>query len=168
MLSSHFRYPVKDAPAFPRPWAIAIIAVSIGAMVATGTRLAEADSENVDSNVFSAGERVYFNHCANCHGDEGQGVDEEYDEPLWGSKSITSLTRYIHKSMPEDDEKAVVDEDAAAVATYIYDAFYSPAAQARNRESRVDLLRLTNEQYRPGGYVEEQPDKSTFFVWQKQ
>ena len=94
------------------------------------------------------GEAIYAKHCASCHGDEGQGVDEEYDEPLWGDKSAESLARYIHKSMPEDKEDTVVDEDAAAVAKYVYEAFYSPSAQARSRPPRVELLRLTNNQYR--------------------
>ncbi len=94
------------------------------------------------------GEAIYARHCALCHGDEGQGVDEEYDEPLWGNRSLESLARYIHISMPDEDEDAVVDADASAVAQYIYDAFYSPAAQARNNPARVELLRLTNKQYR--------------------
>lgn len=96
----------------------------------------------------SSGEVIYAEQCASCHGAKGEGVDEEYDEPLWGNKSPESLARYIHKSMPEDDEEAVVDEDAEAVAQYVYDAFYSPAAQARNSPPRVELLRLTNNQYR--------------------
>jgi cytochrome c553 len=94
------------------------------------------------------GEAIYARHCASCHGDDGQGVDDEYDEPLWGNRSPASLARYIHKSMPEDEEDAVVDADATAVAQYVYDAFYSPAAQARNRPPRVELTRLTNTQYR--------------------
>ena len=46
--------------------------------------------------------------------------------------------------MPEEDEEAVVDAEAAAVARYVFDAFYSPAARARIRPARVELLRLTN------------------------
>ena len=98
--------------------------------------------------VTAGGEELYAQHCASCHGADGQGVDEEYGEPLWGDKSVESLARYIHKSMPEDDEEAVVDEEATAVARYMHDAFYSPAAQARNRPPRVELLRMTNAQYR--------------------
>ena len=94
------------------------------------------------------GGTIYEEECASCHGDRGQGVDEEYDEPLWGDKSVESLARYIHKSMPEENEEAVEDEEAAVVAGYIHDAFYSPAAQARNTPPRVELTRLTNIQYR--------------------
>ena len=94
------------------------------------------------------GRKIYVTHCASCHGDKGQGNEEEYDEPLWGRKSVESLTRYIHRSMPEEKEDTVIDEDAHAVARYIHEAFYSPAAQLRNRPPRIELLRLTNEQYR--------------------
>ena len=94
------------------------------------------------------GRKIYVTHCASCHGDKGQGNEEEYDEPLWGRKSVESLTRYIHRSMPEEKEDTVIDEDAHAVARYIHEEFYSPAAQLRNRPPRIELLRLTNEQYR--------------------
>ena len=99
------------------------------------------------SNV-KRGQQIYSEHCASCHGDQGQGVDDEYDESLWGSKSVESLARYIHKSMPEDKEDTVVDDEAMAVAQYIYDAFYGPVAHARHSPPRVELLRLTNNQYR--------------------
>ena len=94
------------------------------------------------------GRKIYAVHCASCHGAKGEGVADEYEKPLWGNKSVDSLARYIHKSMPEEKEDAVVDEDARAVARYIHDAFYGPAAQARNRPQRIELLRLTNNQYR--------------------
>src|SRR5262249_12519937 len=48
------------------------------------------------------------------------------------------------------DPGTCVGEDAKAVALYIYDAFYSKAAQARNpmRPARIELSRLTVRQYR--------------------
>ena len=60
----------------------------------------------------------------------------------------SALTRKIEKTMPEDAEGTCVGEDAKSVAAYIYDAFYSPAAQARNRPPAKDLTRLTISQYR--------------------
>lgn len=94
------------------------------------------------------GRKIYLNHCASCHGDKGQGTEDAYDEPLWGRKSVESLSRYIHRSMPEEKEDEVIDDDADAVAQYIFEEFYGPAAQLRNRPPRIELLRLTNEQYR--------------------
>lgn len=49
--------------------------------------------------------------------------------------------------MPEDNPGSCVGDDALNVAAYIYDAFYSPAARARNKPARVELSRLTVNQY---------------------
>ena len=42
----------------------------------------------------------------------------------------------------------LLGEDARRVAAYIYDAFYSKTAQARNKPARLELSRLTVRQYR--------------------
>ena len=94
------------------------------------------------------GAAIYTEHCASCHGDQGQGVAKEYDEALVGKKSIESLAKYIHRTMPEDNEDAVIDEDALLVAEYIHGEFYSPEAQAKLKPVRRDLLRLTQHQHR--------------------
>ena len=94
------------------------------------------------------GSAIYTKHCASCHGDQGEGVDDEYDEALVGKRSLESLTKYIHKSMPEDEEDLVINEDAQAVAAYIHAAFYSPEAQAKLHPIRQDLLRLSQQQHR--------------------
>ena len=94
------------------------------------------------------GAEIYTEHCASCHGDKGQGVAKEYDEALVGKKSIMSLAKYIHRTMPEDDEDAVIDEDARLVAEYIHGAFYSPEAHGKLKPVRRDMLRLTQHQHR--------------------
>ena len=72
----------------------------------------------------------------------------KYDDALHGDRSLEKLTRYIDKNMPDDDPGKCVGEDAAAVARYIYDAFYSREARLRsNPPPRVELVRLTNRQY---------------------
>ena len=68
--------------------------------------------------------------------------------PLAGDRSPAQLARLIAKTMPEDDPGTCVGEDAEKVAAYIHDAFYSKAAQARNKPARVELSRLTVRQYR--------------------
>ena len=52
--------------------------------------------------------------------------------------------------MPEDAPGECVGEDAEKVAAFIYEAFYSKAAQARNKfqAPRIELSRLTVRQYR--------------------
>ena len=94
------------------------------------------------------GAQIYVDQCASCHGDNGEGAAGEYDEALVGKKSIESLAKYIDRSMPEDDEDAVIGEDARLVAEYIHGAFYSPEAQAHLKPVRRDLLRRTQHQHR--------------------
>jgi hypothetical protein len=91
---------------------------------------------------------IYKKLCVECHGDKGQGVQDKYDEPLHGNRSVEALAKRIARTMPDDNVGACVGEDAAQVATYIYEAFYSPKAQARLNPPEFDLARLTVPQYR--------------------
>lgn len=93
------------------------------------------------------GAKIFRETCAECHGKKGEGVADKYDEPLAGQKSLISLTKYIARAMPEGKEGTVVGADAENVAAYIYDAFYSPAAQARLHPVTENLARLTVPQY---------------------
>ena len=92
------------------------------------------------------GAKIYRAQCASCHGRDGLGVKDEYADALHGDWSLEKLTRYIDKNMPEDAPGKCVGPDAAAVARYINDAFYSRAARARNHPARVELVHLTNRQ----------------------
>jgi mono/diheme cytochrome c family protein len=94
------------------------------------------------------GAAIYRKLCAECHGKNGEGVQDKYDEPLHGNRSVENLAKRIARTMPDDNIGACVGEDAKQVAAYIYDAFYSPQAHARLRPPEFDLARLTIEQYR--------------------
>src|SRR5947209_14215864 len=94
------------------------------------------------------GEQIYRQQCASCHGTEGEGNDEQYPHPLVGDRSLDQLTRFIARSMPKGAKTKCTGEDAARVAAYIYDAFYSEVAQARRKPPRIELARLTVRQYR--------------------
>lgn len=121
-------------------------AILLGLAVLLGAVQCGAETPNAD--LLALGEQVYTQSCANCHGDKGQGVEDSYDEPLLGDLSMGELTEVIADTMPEEDPEACVGEDAAAVAYYIHHAFYSPAAQLRNRPPSVTLSRLTGPQLR--------------------
>lgn len=95
----------------------------------------------------STGAEVYRQQCASCHGKSGEGVKKKYADKLVGDWPIEKLTRYIHKSMPEDAPKTLELPQADAVARYIYDAFYSREARMKSNPPRVELVRLTNRQY---------------------
>src|SRR5438477_2464532 len=93
------------------------------------------------------GREIFRQLCVKCHGRNGEGVKGKYDDALRGDWAIEKLTRYIDKNMPDDAPEKCVGPDAEAVARYIYDAFYSREARARNHPARVELVRLTNRQY---------------------
>ena len=92
------------------------------------------------------GRDLYKQQCAKCHGKNGEGVKKEYKEPLVGDWPLEKLSRYIHKSMPDDKPKTLSPEQSEAVARYIYDAFYSREARLKKNPPRVELVRLTNRQ----------------------
>lgn len=94
------------------------------------------------------GEQIFRELCAVCHGAKGEGTPDEYPQSLVGDKPLGELVRLIQKTMPKDNPGAISGEEARQVAAYIYDAFYSPTAQARNKPARIELSRLTVRQYR--------------------
>ncbi len=96
------------------------------------------------------GQQIYQQKCASCHGAAGEGTDDHYPRPLVGERSVEGLARLIARTMPEDDPGTCVGAEAEKVAAYIYETFYSKAAQARNPfpKARIELSRLTVRQYR--------------------
>jgi mono/diheme cytochrome c family protein len=93
------------------------------------------------------GRRIYQKQCANCHGAKGEGVSDKYADALVGDWSVTRLARYIGLNMPEDNPETLTAAESEAVAKYVHDAFYSREAQARINPARIELARLTNQQY---------------------
>lgn len=109
--------------------------------------LAAASVGRADGAGAHRGQQIYADQCARCHGKSGEGVANEYGKPLIGDHTVEELARTIEKTMPEDDPGTCRGEDARQVARYVYDAFYSPVAQARNQPARIELARLTVRQY---------------------
>ena len=95
------------------------------------------------------GEAIYAEHCASCHGKNGEGVPDEVDEPLHGERALPSLARYIDRKMPEDKPELLDAEESQRVAEYIYGAFYSAEARAKTTPTpKPAFARLTNRQFR--------------------
>ncbi len=115
-----------------------------GAPAANGA----ATNPSVDEALRGRGEQIYKSMCASCHGETGQGVADAYADPLIGDDSVGQLSKVINDTMPEGEPEKCVGPDAEAVAAYIHHAFYSEAAQIRNRPPRVTLARLTADQLR--------------------
>jgi len=93
------------------------------------------------------GLQIYAKKCVSCHGPNGEGT-KEHPELLIGDRTLEKLASYIAKTMPEDKPGTCAGDEAKKVADYIYNAFYSRAAQARNKPPRIELARLTIGQYR--------------------
>src|SRR5437867_4014595 len=96
---------------------------------------------------YAGGREIFRRNCAKCHGKEGEGVMGKFEGPLQGERSVEKLTRYIQRNMPDDNPGKLSQSDSAAVAAYIYDAFYSREARLRKHPVRIELARLTNRQY---------------------
>jgi hypothetical protein len=95
----------------------------------------------------ATGEQIYQKKCLSCHGPRGEG-SKDHPEALVGDRSLEKLAQYIAKSMPEDKPGSCTGDEAKKVAAYIHEAFYSRAAQARDKPPRIELARLTVGQYR--------------------
>lgn len=120
-----------------------------GGFVAIPTNAQDASPPIIEHKErFDRGASIYKSQCANCHGEQGQGVKDAYAEALTGDASLGELTKVIHDTMPDGEPEKCVGPDAEAVAYYIYESFYGPAAQVRNRPARIGLARLTANQLR--------------------
>jgi len=117
---------------------------AVWAILAMLLTLSAAGTETIDN----PGEAVYRDLCASCHGKNGQGVSGKYEAPLGGERSLKKVTSIIANTMPEDDPDGCVDAEAAKVAQYVYDRFYAATPDEPVSRARVELLRLTNRQYR--------------------
>ncbi len=98
--------------------------------------------------LLTKGAAIYKSQCASCHGENGEGGTKDYAEPLTGDASRRELAKRISDTMPEDDPGSCIGNDAEAVAAYVFENFYSEAAQVRNRPPRIGLARLTGPQLR--------------------
>jgi mono/diheme cytochrome c family protein len=117
--------------------------------VASPGNIAWADEKPTGEQLVKpTGEQLYVQQCARCHGAAGEGVKDKYAKPLVGDRPLDDLAQLIAETMPEDHPETCVGEDAVNVAKFIYVAFYSKEAQARNSRPRVELTRLTVRQYR--------------------
>lgn len=95
------------------------------------------------------GKVIWEKHCVECHGETGEGVKGEYEDPLHGDRSLPSLAKRIDKTMPEDEEELLNAEESAQVADYIYHAFYSADARAKSAPPvHQTFSRLTANQFR--------------------
>ena len=115
---------------FTRPTALTVLASMLLAITCCHRSCA---AEDADESLLQRGEAIYRQACQHCHGETGQGVEDQYADPLAGDLAVGGLGELIAETMPEEDPQSCVGEDAEAVAFYIHETFYSEAARVRNR-----------------------------------
>lgn len=93
------------------------------------------------------GQGVYVKHCAECHGERGQGVEDEYSKPLIGDWPLEKIIRYVDKTMPDYEPELVKGKEAEEVSKFIFESFYQKP-ELFKKDSKVQLARLTNRQFR--------------------
>jgi hypothetical protein len=93
------------------------------------------------------GEKLYAKHCAECHGENGEGVEDEFSKPLVGDWPLGKLIGYVNKTMPDYDPKLVTGKEAEAVSKFIFESFYKKPELFRT-EASIQLARLTNRQFK--------------------
>jgi len=128
-------------PSSSRPRWLAAAAALVAALPAV------LSAQAVSGAAKPSGAQLFGQRCASCHGAKGEGT-KKYQKPLAGSRTEKDLAAFIGKSMPPPPARKLPAAEAQSVAAFMYDAFYSPVAQARNRPARVELSRLTVRQYR--------------------
>jgi len=93
------------------------------------------------------GKKLYTQHCAECHGEKGEGVEDEFPKPLVGDWPLGKLSDYVNKTMPDYDPDLVTGKQAESVSKFVFESFYNKPDLFR-KESRIQLSRLTNRQFK--------------------
>ncbi len=123
-------------------------ASALGVAMAIG--LAQGILAGGESAQAETGASVFQQKCVSCHGGDGQGVADAYEEPLQGDLSLDELASLIERTMPEEEPETCVGGEARHVAEYIFHEFYSAAAREKKQivtAPRIELARLTVPQY---------------------
>lgn len=116
-------------------------------------------SKSVWSGVFtpeqaSAGETLYFQRCATCHGDDLGGIEKApaltgaQFRDSWHGKTLRKLFERI-QSMPPDEPRAVSDAEAVDVLAFLLLASEMPAGAAPLPVDRTQLNDITFERTKP-------------------
>jgi cytochrome c len=112
-------------------WRIFVLPLALAACGPSQTTIAAAEDEPADQ--WSRGVWLYGQHCAGCHGEEGEGGDDT--PPLAGNGALPSAPRegsarrsrfdtaadvftYVKSSMPQLDPGSLTDEQYWAVLAY--------------------------------------------------
>jgi mono/diheme cytochrome c family protein len=101
---------------FRAAWRLGAVGLAI---VGTGMLLASPAARAYTPEQVTAGQQVYATHCANCHGDRGQGAGPDDPEAplLIGARALTGfrdaqdLYQFTADSMPSDKPGSLTQDE---------------------------------------------------------
>ena len=104
------------------------------------------------------GEALFMEHCTNCHGEDGQGVEigDKKPGPLWGPDSwndgagaarVYTLAGIIRYAMPYLDPGRLTDEEAQQIAAFI-NSKSRPVYPFKHQDYRTEKLPVDSVYYR--------------------
>ena len=126
---------------------IRLIASSVTSTALMFVSLGTATSGQMSDADFKRGQAIFEQSCADCHGEKAEGVEGVYDSALTGDLPVAELSKYVDQTMPEGAPEDCAGADAELVTAYLYQAFYSRAAQQRNNPPEIEFSRRTVRQY---------------------
>ena len=88
------------------------------------------------------GKKLYTQHCAECHGEQGEGVEDEYSKPLIGDWPVTKLIHYVDKTMPDYDPDLVKGKEAEAISRFVFETFYQKP-ELFQKDSKLSLIHIS-------------------------
>lgn len=136
-------------------WALALLLL----MPASGVAIASARGTSVWSGVYTeaqaaAGEKIYYDRCATCHGDDMGGVEKapalagSTFLDSWDGKTLRKLLERI-ESMPPDEPKVVSTAEAVQALAFLLHSSDIPAGPDALPADRVALAAITFERAKP-------------------
>ena len=90
--------------------AVAVVALCAGSCGPRKTIISPGDT--TEHNQWERGVWLYGQHCAGCHGDNGEGSEDD-------APAIAGEGRLAHKSASEDSERTATFDTAADVFAYV-------------------------------------------------
>lgn len=102
----------------------------------------------------AVGEKIYFDRCASCHGDDLAGVERAPAVAgaafldSWHGKTLRKMIEVI-ESMPPDEPAAVSPAEAVDVLAFILYASEIPSGSTALPADRAQLAEITIERTKP-------------------
>jgi mono/diheme cytochrome c family protein len=128
-------------------------------VLASAGAIAHARGKSVWSGVYTeaqatAGEKVYYDRCVTCHGDDLGGVEKapalagSAFLDSWDGKSLRKLLERI-ESMPPDEPKVVSTAEAVQALAFLLRSSEIPAGPEALPADRTALATITVERVKP-------------------